>query len=127
MSYYTGINTLTDLQERRIKLLQSSPEDTCRINGEFMQAKDVLIENRNINSGQSRKKLRRIIYRVEFIQDHEPYVELRGDCICVSAPVYQIFNAEYMRGQFELPTISTPATMAVFIPPLTPAPLFCFI
>lgn len=147
MVYFCGINNLTELQEKRIKLLQSYPDDAARINSEFMQVKDTIIGKRSpgctgAQSGcrpeqlpkattgpedvQERKRLPRIFYKVEIINDDKTYVELRGDCIYVSPPPHHAFNAEYLNGQIELPKVTTPATMAFFIPPITPMPIYCF-
>jgi hypothetical protein len=126
MFYFCGINNFTELQEKRITLLQSNPGDAARINSEFMQVKDAIIGKRNVSAGYVKKRLPRISYKVEIISDNTTYVELRGDCIYVSPPPYQAFNAEYLNGQFELPKVDTPATMAFFVPPLTPMPIYCF-
>ena len=125
MNYFNGIKTFTELLEKRTKLLQNSPEDTQRINSEFMQAKDALIKKHDAGDNQAQKRPR-IAYKVELTQEAEPGVKLIGNCIYVSIPAYQAYNAEYMSGQIEFPKVVTPATMALFIPPLTPAPFFCF-
>ena len=126
MYYFCGINNLTALQEKRINLLQNHPSDAARINSEFMQAKDTIIGKRKTSEGQQIKRLPRITYSVEIINDDKSYAELCGNCIVISPPPYHAFNAEFLSGKFELPKVTTPATMAFFIPPLTPVPIYSF-
>jgi len=126
MFYFCGINNITLLQERRIALLQSNSEDAAHINSEFMQVKDSLIGKRKVASEHDIKRLPRISFSVEIISDAKAYVELRGDCVYVSPPPHHAFNADYLSGQIKLPKVTTPATMAFFVPPLTSMPVYCF-
>ena len=124
--YFSGINNLTDLQLKRIELLQNCPDEAHEINSEFMKAKDLFIGTSTKSAVQVKKKIRRIEYKIEKCQDDEPYAELRGNTIYVSLPACSIFNAEHLAGQVKLPRVLTPATMAVFLPPAAPAPIFLF-
>jgi hypothetical protein len=92
-----------------------------------MKAKDLIIGSANKSSGQSKRRIRRIEYIIEKRQDPEgPGAELQGDKIYVSLPDCIIFNEQLINHNFELPRVTTPATMAVFLPPLAPAPIFKF-
>lgn len=126
MRYFQGMSNLTDLQIKRIELLQNNPDEAHQINSEFMKAKDLIIGTGNKTVESKQKKIGCIEYKIQKCQDPEPYVELRGDTIYVSLPACSIFNGEYLQGQVQLPRVSTPATMAVFLPPAAPAPIFIF-
>lgn len=127
MLYFKGISNLTDLQIKRIELLQNNPDEAHQINSEFMNAKDIIIGVDNKCAEQSKKKIRRIEYKIEKCQDAEPYAELRVNILYVSLPACSIFNGSHLQGQIELPRVLTSATMAVFLPPAAPAPIFIFI
>lgn len=123
--YFQGINNLTDLQIKRIELLQNNPDEATLINSEFMAIKDSIIGTSYEPVGQVKRK-RHIEFKIEKCHDADPYAELRGDVIYVSLPGCTIFNAEHLGGKVQLPRVSTPATMAVFLPPAAPVPIFKF-
>ena len=126
MAFFNNITNLTDLQLRRIELLQNNPDEAHVINSEFMKIKDLFINEGDVTSGINKKKIRRIKYKIEKCQDAESYAELRDNTVYVSLPVCSIFNAEHLSGQVDVPRVITPATMAVFLPPTAPAPIFLF-
>jgi|GEM_PF-3386169 len=126
MAYFDGITNFTDLQLRRIELLQNIPDEAQAINSEFMKVKDLFIGADDTSNVNNKKKIRRIKFKIEKCQEAEPYAELRGYTIYVSLPSCSIFNAKHLGSQVNLPRVLTPATMAVFLPPTAPAPIFLF-
>jgi len=126
MNYFQGIEDMTKLQEERILLLREKPDEISEINSEFMKKKDAMLGSVKEPDGQAKHKFRRIEYTIENKPDNDAYVKISGSSIHVSTPVSPIFNAELLGGAVMLPKVTTPATMAIFLPPVAPVPVYYF-